>query len=841
MGRELELGILIDRWKRVEDGVGQVVLVSGEAGIGKSRLVKALKDHVIETGHPWLAELYCSPYHRHTAFFPVINFLERVVFRFEKGESPERRVRRLETSLVQFGFELTDAMPTFLTLMSLPAADKYPVGVSPELQRQRTLRALLKLFQESAKRQPVLLVIEDLHWSDPSLRELLGLIIDEGPKNRIVALITFRPELPPPWSPRSELTPITLNRLLSQQAKDFIKHIAKGKELPAEVVQQLLEKTDGVPLFVEEMTQTILESPALEELESRYEKTSAPISLSIPTTLRDSLMARLDRLSDKSTAKRIAQLGATWGREFPLAYLQAVEPLNAEDLNPLLEAGLIYRRGEPPHVTYIFKHALIQEAAYESLLKRTRREYHRRIAEVLLDRFPETVEIHPEFLAHHYTEAGLTEEAIHYWKEAGQNAVERSANLEAIGHLGKALELVRTLPEARERTEAQLDLLIRLGGPQIAAKGYAAAEIGEVFTEARDLSEQVGQSPKLFDSLQGLGAFHLVRGELKEALGLSERLTRLAERLDNRALIVEASLRLGITSSMLGRLAPALEQFERVATLYDREEHRSHSLIYGQDTEVSCLCHMAVDLWLTGYPDRALAQTQRAVRVAKRINHAFSLSWALLYSAMVHTLRREPGEVREQTEALASLSEEHGFRYRLAQAHILNGWTVAHQGEREEEAVEHIQKGIEAVERTGAVVYQPYYLMLLAEAQRKAGQNNQSMETLAEALSIVYSTRESFLEAELYRLEGNLFLSTTGPRPSRAKACFLKSLQIARRQEAKSLELRAALSLARLEGPKEKTSKARSELEEICSRFTEGFQTADFRDAQALLSRPGEF
>ena len=500
VGREQEVALLRERWAQVKDGLGQVVLLSGEAGIGKSRLVQVLKEHVATEPQAWLTPCQCSPYYQNTALYPMIDLLERVALHFEREESPQQKLSKLEGFVVQYGLPLAEAVPLFAALLSLPLpADYAPLTLSPEQQKQQTLHALLTILLRIAAQQPVLFVMEDLHWVDPTTLELLSLLVDQGPTARILALLTFRPDFSPPWTGRAHLTQVTLPRLPRRQAAEMTGRVAHGKALPPEVVEQVVAKTDGVPLFVEELTKMVLESGLLQEREERYELTGPLPPLAIPTTLHDSLMARLDRLA---AVKGLAQLGATLGREFSYELLQAVSPWDEgtlrRGLQQLVEAEFLYQRGLPPQATYLFKHALIQEAAYQSLLRSTRQQYHQRIAQVVEARFPELCETQPELLAHHYTEAGLLAQAIPYWQRAGQRALERSANLEAIEHLTRGLEVLKTLPDTPERAQQELDLQTALGPALMAPRGLAAPEVEYAYARARELCQQVGETPQLF-------------------------------------------------------------------------------------------------------------------------------------------------------------------------------------------------------------------------------------------------------------------------------------------------------------------------------------------------------
>ena len=640
VGREQEIGLLLERWARVKDGVGQVVLLSGEAGIGKSRLVQVLKDHVATEPQAWLTPCQCSPYYQNSALYPWIDLLERVALHFEREESPEQKLRKLEGFLVQYGLPLAEAVPLFAALLSLPLPAAYaPLMLTPEQQKQQTLQSLLTILRRIAAQQQVLLVMEDLHWVDPTTLELLSLLVDQGPTARILALCTFRPDFTPPWTGRSHLTQVTLHRLTRPQAAEMIRQVAHGKALPAEVVEQVVAKTDGVPLFVEELTKMVLESDLLEEREERYALTGPLPPLAIPATLHDSLMARLDRLA---TVKALAQLGATLGREFAFDLLQAVslwdEATLHQGLHQLVEAEFLYQQGLPPQATYRFKHALIQDAAYQSLLRSTRQQYHQHIAQVVEGRFPEICTTQPELLAHHYTEAGVLEQAIPYWQRAGQRAIERSANLEAIEHLTRGLDVLKTLPDTPERAQQELDLQNTLGPALMVTKGLGAPEVLHVYTRARELCQQVGETPQLCQVLRGLWFFYLMRMELQTARELGEHLLTLAQQVGDPALLLDAHYALGVTLNYLGELTTAQAHLVQGITLYDRQQHRPHA---GLDPGVACRYYAGVTLWYLGYPDQALQRSHEALTLAQELAHPFSLGFALFFAAWLHQFRRE--------------------------------------------------------------------------------------------------------------------------------------------------------------------------------------------------------
>ena len=836
VGREQEVALLRERWAQVKEGVGQVVLLSGEAGIGKSRLVEILKEQVAAEPQAWLTPCQCSPYYQHTALYPILDLLERVVLRFEREESPQQKLNKLEGFLVQYGLPLAEVLPLFIALLSLPLPGDYaPLPTPPEQQKQQTLHVLLTILLRIAAQQPVLLVMEDLHWVDPSTLELLSLLVDQGPTARILAVFTCRPDFSPPWTGRSHLTQVTLNRLPRWQAAEMTGRVAHGKALPPEVVAQVVAKTDGVPLFVEELTKMVLESGLLREIEGRYELSGPLPPLAIPTTLHDSLMARLDRLA---TVKAMAQLGATLGREFSYELLQAVAPWDQgtlqQGLHQLVAAEFLYQQGLPPQATYRFKHALIQDAAYQSLLRSSRQQYHQHIAQVLEARFPDIRETQPELLAHHYTEAGLMAQAIPYWQQAGQRALWRSANVEAIEHLTRGLDILKTLPDTPEHAQRELDLQVALGPALMATKGLAAPEVEYTYTRARELCHQMGETPQLFPVLMGLCIFHRQRGAFQTACQVGKQCLALAQHVDEPALLLEAHCALGIPLFYLGELALSRFHLEQGNALYDLQQDRSHAFRYGLDPGVNCLL-VAWPLWLLGYPDQALERSREALTLGQELSHPYSLAYALQSAMRLHRFRREVQAAREQAEALVTLSNQQGFAQWLAGGTMMCGWALTAQGQ-EGEGMAQMHHGLTAWRAMGIEVGLPYWLTMLAEAYGSTGQVEAGRRVLAEALALIDTTEERWWEAELHRLKGELLLALSMDNAAEAEACFHQALDVARRQQAKSLELRAAMSLSWLWQQQDKRDEARALLAPVYGWFTEGFDTADLQEAKALLT-----
>jgi TOMM system kinase/cyclase fusion protein len=836
VGREQEVRLLLERWAQVKDGVGQVVLLSGEAGIGKSRLVQVLKEHVATEPQAWLTPCQCSPYYQHTALYPWIELLERVALRFDREESAPQKLSKLEGFLVQYGLPLAEAVPLLAALLSLPLTTDYaPLAISPEQQKQQTLHTLLTILLRIATQQPVLFVMEDLHWVDPSTLEFLSLLVDQGPTARILALWTFRPDFSPPWTGRSHLTQVTLPRLPQRQAAEMTARVAHGKVLPPEMVAQVVAKTDGVPLFVEELTKMVLESGLLQEREERYELRGPLPPLAIPTTLHDSLMARLDRLT---AVKGLAQLGATLGREFAYDLLHAVSPWDEETLQrglqQLVEAEFLYQQGLPPHATYLFKHALIQDTAYQSLLRSTRQQYHQRIAHVLEMGFPESCETQPELLAHHYTEAGVLAPAIPYWQRAGQRALERSAHAEAIAHLSKGLELLQSLSDTPERAQQELGLQVALGPALMVVKGYAAPEVQQVYRRAWELCRHVEETPQLFQVLWGLAYFYTLRSEFRTAREVGEQLLSLAQRAQDPVLFQQAHNVLAGAFLHLGELAAAQAHLQQGLAHYDPQQHRTLVSRAGIDLGVFFLAYMVRPLWLLGYPDQALQQSQKALTMAQELAHPFSLTYALGFAAIGHQFRREAHAMHLRAEALCALAGEQGIAFFLAFGTVLRGWALAEQGQRDA-GTRQMHEGIAACRTTGAGADRPYLLYLVAEVYGRGRRYDEGLAMLEEALALVDQSEERYWEAEIHRLKGELLLARAAEHQMEAEVCWYKALDVARHQGAKSLELRAAMSLSRLWQQQGKGAEARELLTPIYGWFTEGFDTMDLQEAKALL------
>ncbi len=836
VGREHEVGLLLECWGQAQDGHGRVVLLSGGSGIGKSRLVEVLKEHVAADAHNPL-ECRSSPYHQNTALFPITDAL-RQSWRLDADDSAQHKLDKLVRELSRYRLPLEETVPLFAPLLSVSLTGERfpPLDLSAEGRRQKILESLVAITLEIAEQRPLLFILEDLQWADPTTRELLDLLLEQAPTAALCVVLTCRPSFQPSWGSRSYLTEITVNRLARNQIERLVERVAADRALPREVMQQIVEKTDGVPLFVEEMTKAVLESDVVEEADGRYVLVGPLSSLSIPSTLQDSLMARLDRLV---TAKAVAQYAAVIGRQFSFELLAAVSQLDEatlqHELGRLVEAELLYQRGLPPQVTYVFKHSLIQDTAYESLLKSTRQQYHQRIAQVLAEHFSDIAETEPELLAYHYTAAGCRAEAIAYWQRAGQRARESSAHAEAIAHLGKGVELLESLPRTPERDQQDLTLHVLIGNSLAVTKGWAAPQVEDVYDRARELCQRTGDTAQLLPVLWGSSQVYILRADVPRHLEIGQRLMSLAQSRKDPLSVMAAHWVTGVNRFHAGDYAASREHIGEAYSLYDAGQHRSQMALFGIDLGVFALSYMAHALWCLGYPQQAVRKSHEAVASAQKLAHPFSLAVALAYAAMLSQFRREAQSTRELSQEIVELCEEHRFAYYSAWGRLVQGWVGVEGAEAEHGTVE-MQRGLADLRATGSSLRLPYYRALLAAAFGRTGQDSQGLLALDEAFSDVRRTGERWIEAELHRLKGVLLLKKSSDNRAEAESCFHEALDIARRQKARSWELRAATSLARLWHSQGRRRQAHDQLAAVCGWFREGFDTADLQEAQVLLT-----
>jgi class 3 adenylate cyclase/predicted ATPase len=815
VGREVELATLVDRWDRAQDVEGQNVVVLGEAGVGKSRLVYQLHEHLSAVPHTWL-ECGATPYTEGTPFHPVIALVSQGLA-FAPEDTAADKLGKLEIGLRALAS--TENVALLADFLGLPPPTR--LQMSPELQRRKTIDLLAQWNLALSEVQPLVLVVEDLHWCDVSTLELLGHLIAQSPTARVLLLGTARPEFTPPWPARSNLTTVQLARLTKRQTRDMIATLA-GTDLPAATLDALVARADGVPLYIEELTKAMAEPGAARGVEA------------IPASLADSLMARLDRLS---AAKEVAQRAAVLGREFAYPLLAAMvgmdEAALRHGLARLVDAEILFARGEPPAATYTFKHALIQETAYQSLLKRTRQQLHARTAQVLEERFPERVAAEPEVVARHYEQAGLVAQAITHYQRAGERATQRSANEEAIGHLRHALDLVATLPETRERHQMELGVQMAIGAPFAAVRGWSHPEYEQASARARELASQIGESPELPRVLVGLAAAYFIKGDLATSAEVAQEALAAAERTGEAFDLLLAHFHVGIPLFFQCKFSRALQHFEHSIKLYNPREHGSLAYTVGFDRGVTAHAYAAWCHMYLGHPDRALAFSEEAVALAKRVEHPLSLAHALFFAGIVHLQRGERDRTRELTGELVGLTEQLGFPFYLELGKVLRGRVRVESGEGEAGIAE-MQQALIELARIGSGIAAPQFLAMLAEGLQKVGRYDEALGALGFGVERAEQLGQHYYDAELRRLRAEI-LDMDGNAVEEAEALFGQSLEIAQRQEAKTFELREATSLARLWQRQGKRDAARALLAPLYAWFTEGFSTRDLVEARALL------
>jgi class 3 adenylate cyclase/predicted ATPase len=834
VGRERELELMLDGFQRAKTGRGQAFSVMAEAGVGKSRLLYEFRKAITNEDVTFL-EGRCLSYGKGVAYHPVIDIL-KASFDILESDGDSEIKEKVKRSLKVIGADEATTLPYLLELLSVKESGLDKIPVSPEAKKGRMMEAIKRITLKGSEIRPVILSYEDLHWIDKSSEDHLKHLLESIPGARVLMIFTYRPEFVHTWGGKSFHSQITLNRLSNREGLIMISHLLGTEEIDSHLEGLILEKTEGVPFFIEEFIRSLKDLKIIERKGNKYCFAKDTQDVIIPATIHDVIMARVDTLPE--AAKAVLQTGSVAGREFSHDLIRRVTGLPEQELlshlSVLKDSELLYERGIYPQSTYIFKHALTQDATYQSLLKSTRQKYHRKIAEVLEKNFPEMVETQPELLAHHYTEAGVNEQAVGYWHQAGKRATQRSAHFEAINHLTKALEVLMTLPDSLERARQELDMQITLGPVLMAVKGQSSPDTERAYARARELCQQVGETPQLFPVLHGLFRFHMVRSELQTARELAEKLFSLAQRVQDPALLLEAHRVLGQTMFWLGEMAPVRAHFEQGMALYDPQQHRSHAFVYGQDPGVACRSFAALPIWVLGYPDQALQSTNEALTLARELTHPFSLVYALTMAAVVHQFRREVQAVQEGAEAVIAVSTEHRFPHWLDYGTILRGWALTAQGEGAE-GIAQIHQGLVVHRAAGAELHRPYFLSLLAEAHGEVGQIEEGLAVLNEALDTVNKTEERYWKAELHRHRGELLLMQQMQKVGEAEECFRQALDTARRQQSKSLELRAAMSLSRLWQQQGKQEEAHHLLADIYGWFTEGFDTPDLQEAKALL------
>ena len=854
-GRDIELSLLKDRWEQAQEGMGQVLLLVGQPGLGKSRLVQTLTQRVqaqasdasltaagesastVDQDSP-VIEWRCSQHFQNSELHPVSDYLERFLGA-GNDPSPTACFDRLAQHLEAYDLCRPELLALFAKLLFLSPNERYSgTGLTPAREREETFRALGLWLRAHSDRRPILLVVEDLHWIDASTLEFLGHFIGAGLQDRILTVLTFRPEFKAPWPAPAYQTTLALNRLTRRQVADWIRRDA-GATLPESLVAQIYHRTSGVPLLVEEFIRMARESAVFESTSATSPRISAASTSELPQTLQELVMVRLNRMSSN---REVAQLAATLGREFDYELLAAIVTVNEEtlqaELAKLVSAGILYVKGQPPASTYLFKHAMLEEALHGAIDEPQHRRFHQQVAEVMEARFKHLVETQPELLADHFAEAGIIEKAIGYCLRAGLRSRDRFAHIEAIGHLTRGLKLLETLKASPERDVRELELLGPLGTAYIASRGYAAPEVGPVFRRARTLCERVGQTPQLFAMMWGNFAYHIVRGDLRVCTELADEAMTFAERLDDPGILMEALFLKALTQLYRGDFAGARDCCARaIAKFDDRDRTAFWAGIVGEDAGVTHRCYLALALWHLGFPDKAEQLNGEMLKLARSINQPFSLEYALHHTAWLYQHCRLGVQTQAAGDEQIRVATEQGFLFWHATGTLYVAGGLLLQGKLEQ-GLPLLQKGLEAYRATGAELALPYYLSMLADGCTRTSRFNEAREALNEAFALAEKNDDRFQEAELHRLNGELLLELHDEIA--AEKCFRQAVEIARHQQSKAWELRATKSLAQLWQKQGRREEAYRALSTVAGLFAEGLMTPDLVESAAVLGSLGD-
>jgi class 3 adenylate cyclase/predicted ATPase len=837
IGRENEISLLMDRWSRALDGEGQVFLLSGEPGIGKSQIGAGLQKRLGEQGAETL-KLQCSPYYTSSAFYPVVGCFERLAA-FARDDGAEEKLDKLELLLNRVLKASARAVPLLAAMLSLPL-DRYPpLGLEPLKQKELTIAAIVDFFAVMSRESASLIHFEDAHWCDATTLEMLTALVQRAESIPALLLITYRPEFQPPWLSYGNVTVFTLNRLGRRDSLSIVTEVAGGRSLPAEIIDQILTKTDGIPLFVEELTKTILEAGFLTETEDAFVLDGPLPPLAIPSTLQDSLMARLDRLSP---VKEVAQIGACIGREFTYDLLASVSPLRGNELRDslvqLANSELIFARGTPPEATYTFKHALVQDAAYNSILRSRRQQLHANIAQVLEKDFGALLTTEPGLAAQHYTKAGLMAEAVPYWLAAGRVAIGKFANEEALNHLNAGLECLLTQPEDSARDEQELVLRATLGVAQFTARGYGAPELGENYESALSIARRIGETPFRSPAMFGVWAYHLMRVDHARAAGVYAEALQLAQetRIPHEK---NAALAAATTSSVfMGQPQKSLDFADTSWTAYDAEGHGELVALYGQDTGLWCADFGSWAAWLLGQADVADRRYAKANQIAKELGHPLSLASGLVHASLLYSMAGDVDRTLDYAEQTIEVCEEVGIPARLVEAYIMKGWALSEKGEVNE-GLALTATGMAGWRGAGAEIARPWWLVLQAHQHSRNGDNAAAIASIDEGIATVKRTGENLWASELNRLRGQILLDIDATDTASAEVHFQTAMEIARRQPAKYWELRAATSLGKLWADRGERQRSVDTIRPIYDWFTEGSGSFDIRNARDLMAELG--
>ena len=828
IGREEEIELLARRWQRAKTGAGQVVLVCGEPGIGKSRLTSATLEQIAAEPHT-LLRYFCSPHHTNSALYPFVRELERAVG-FARDDDTRSKLAKIAV-LLSHALPLAEDTQLLADLLSVRDA-RVDLDLSPDQRKRKTLQALIRRVETLSAEQPVLMLLEDVQWLDPTSLEAMDRLVERIRQLPVLVIMTFRPEFNAPWTGQPHVTLRLLNRLDESDGAALIDRIAGERRLPPELVAEILDRTDGVPLFIEELTKATVETQG----SAGAPRITSRAGPAMPATLEALLMARLDRLGP--AAKEVAQIGSAIGREFSYDLLAAIGQRRDKDLlaalDQLVRAGLVVGRGVPPDATYLFKHALMQDASYRTLLRSRRRDLHERIVSVLETHYPAVIEQQPELVAHHCSQADLVEKAIVYWELAGRTSSARSANTEAAAQSRKGLDLLSSLPEGHGRWQQELRLQSILGAALAASQGNAAPATGQSYARARELCEQLGETTALIPVLSGLSTHYQTRAEYAAMREVAADLLRRGDEQGDTASSVVGHRSMGICLHQLGEFAAARDHFEHVLRLYSPEDHHALVSIAGYDMRAVALSYLGWDLLILGQPDQAHALGEQALSWSRQLRHPHTIAFTLIYAALLKLLRRDHGSAEKRLRELTSFAAEHRFPVWLALARIMHGYVLGVRGDTDQ-GLAIARQGYTERTATGSRWNETFYLALLAETCARAGHVDEAFELLGAALAAVDETGEQWFAAELHRMRGEWLAK--GGQGDEAEASFQRALAIARRQHGRLWELQAAGSLARLLGDRGRPDEARDLLAPVLATFSEGFDLPALVDAKSLLDR----
>lgn len=834
VGRDKEHQLLRERWNLAKSGKGNLILLNGEAGIGKSRLVDMLKEEIAQEPDSWLTEIRCSSYHQNSSFHPIIELLENVVLQYEQEEAIESKLTKLEGFLLQSGMDLSIGMPLFAEFLSIPSEKHPPLVMSPIAKKQRIMESITQGLLHRAAIQPVLLVVEDLHWADASTLEWLQSFLEQLPSQPIITLCSTRPGFQPTWIGRTEVTQITLHRLSVEEVEHICQFYSKGKALPAEILEQVNAKTEGVPLFVEELTKMILESGFLIETESQYKLDGPLPALAIPSTLQDSLLARLDRMS---AVKEVTQLGAVLGREFTFHLLKAILELEESELHralsQLVEAEILYRIGIGKNKGYQFKHALIQDAAYESMLKSQRQQLHRKVARVLETQFSETTAGQPEQVAHHYTNGGLPLKAIPLWLKAGQLASQKHANAEAIAHLEKGMTLLDHIEEEEERKNLELDFVLTLGGASIVFYGYTHSKVGEIFNRAKEIAQSIKVSPKLALILYNLQTYYMLSEKHDSSNELVQYELQLGKEEANGylfKLIGKASL--GVANVNLGNFELANDSLLEAIELYDPANPIPYELTPGGDVKINAASWRSLSLQISGYADQAKAISEKHLDLTKDFKDSRTLYHLYVWAAWRSLIAKEWKTGANILQKYIPIAKEFGDPFFILAAEGFYNTALSFQGDKS--ALDKLSSLLNVALKMGATTFYSVFYPFICDGYYRFGDYITCKSLIEESLAHLNETGSHFNTAEFYRIKG-LNLQALQEPDTIVEKNLVQALELSRKQSAKTYELRAAADLARLWREQGKAKEGYDLLKGVYDWFTEGFDSVDLREAKTLL------